>query len=561
LVKKLLRIFFSAWCTLAAAHVVQAQTVTTVTLYVNAQHPQASDSNLGTEALPFKTISKATAVALNNNKQHKGTNILIAPGTYRESINIPPDWQETDAPFTFEAIEKGKVVVSGSDVWTGWERQGSSSIYTHAWPYTWGEAPYPPYWEGNVVLQPIVRRREMIFVNGALLDQVLSAAAMKPGSFYVNETEGKVYIQSPAGVGMDTATVEVAVRSGILQVVTKQNVTIRGLVFTHDNTPMQGSAAKIDSCTNVLLEDNRFLWNNWGGLAILNGQGTTLRRNVASYNGVVGMEAWKTKQLVAEENETSYNNWRGVKGEFIGWTAAGMKILHLHNGVFRRHRSVGNQTGGLWFDTDCTDVLVEEAFLSENLTNGVFLEAVQGPLTIKDSTICHNEKVAGVFIANSRNVLLEKNIIYGNRDAQVLLSGEYEGTRGVKNWETGETLQLKSERWTLKNNTIVGLDSGPFVLKTTLSPASWEHFVATLTSDSNLWFNANRSDVFQVAGAILLDLKAWRSTTSRDLGSIFADPQFVDPAKHDFRLLPSSPLQNMAGWAMAPSVPGLLQIE
>jgi parallel beta-helix repeat protein len=337
---------------------------------------------------------------------------------------------------------------------------------------------------------------------------------------------------------METAVVEVAVRSGILKVVGKRNVMIRGLIFTHDNTPLQGVAATVDGCTDVLFEDNQFIWNNWGGFSITKGQNTTLRRNIASYNGGIGIGAWKTKQLLAEANETSYNNWRGAKGGFTGWATAGMKVLHLHNGVVRRHRSVGNQTSGLWFDTDCADILVEQAFVGENLTVGVFLEANQGPITIKDSTVCHNQKGAGVLIANSADVRLEKNIIYGNRDAQVLLSGEYDGTRDVQDWETGQKFQLKSERWTFKNNTIVGLDSGPLVFKTTLSPASWKHFVDTLTSDGNVWFNPNRANVFQVAGALLLDYKAWSSTTGRDVSSIFADPQFIDPAKHSFQLFP-----------------------
>ena len=557
--KKLLILLFAAVNILSATQSAHSQTAE-VTVFVNAQHPQASDSNPGTETLPFKTIRKAVAVVLENNWQRKGTKVRIAPGVYRESISVPPDWRETDAAMTFEATEIGKVIVSGSDVWTGWTRQGTSAIYARAWPYKWGLAPYPPYWEGNVVLQPIVRRREMIFLNGTLLDQVLSVAELKPGSFTVDETLGTVQLMPPVGANMDTAVIEVAVRAGLLKVTTKHNVTIRGLTFTHDNTPLQGSAVTIESGSNIVLEDNQFLWNNWGGLSLLEVSGGTLRRNVASHNGVVGMDAWKVKNLVAEDNDTSYNNWRGAKGGFYGWAATGMKIMLTHGGSFRRHRSVGNQTRGLWFDTDCTDIVVEDSFLGENLQDGVFLEALQGPITVRNSTICHNQK-GGILIANSANVALEKNIVYGNRDAQVLLSGEYSGARGFTNWETGLKLQVVSEGWTVKSNAVVGLDSGFMLLSTTLSATMWDRFVATLTSDSNVWFNPNDTNVFRIAGSRTLDFSAWRSTTGRDSYSTFADPLFRDPVNHDFRPQPGSPLFSIGGWPGIPSGPQALQIQ
>ena len=90
------------------------------TLYVNQAHSQASDQNPGSQALPFKTIAQATSVAVANNKNQVGTKILIGAGTYRESISMLKNGQETSAPIAFEAL--GTVIVSGSDVWGGWQR-------------------------------------------------------------------------------------------------------------------------------------------------------------------------------------------------------------------------------------------------------------------------------------------------------------------------------------------------------------------------------------------------------------------------------------------------------
>ena len=141
-------------------------------LYVNATHPQASDQNPGSQALPFKTIGRAAAAAVANNANQVGTQVLIAAGTYRESIALPKNGRETDAPIVFEAV--GEVIVSGSDVWTGWQRVAGDNVWAHAWPYRWGLAPIPSGWEPYVTLADIVRRSEMVFVNGTPLDQALS---------------------------------------------------------------------------------------------------------------------------------------------------------------------------------------------------------------------------------------------------------------------------------------------------------------------------------------------------------------------------------------------------
>ena len=102
-------------------------------LYVNRSHPQASDQNSGSQILPFKTISKAAAVAAANNARNVSTKIPIAAGIYREEISLPKNARETDAPVIFEAISE--VIVSGSDVWTGWQRAESANVFAHPWPY------------------------------------------------------------------------------------------------------------------------------------------------------------------------------------------------------------------------------------------------------------------------------------------------------------------------------------------------------------------------------------------------------------------------------------------
>ena len=231
--KTLAKIFFLTVCALMMISAAWAQTATDVTLHVDIQNPGASNANPGSEFRPFKTIQAATTAAMENNKGRVSTKILISPGTYRESIQLVYNGQETDAPIIFEAKAKGTVIISGSEVWGNWQRGSQSNIYVHPWPYKWGLAPYPAGWAGWVTLQPILRRREMIFVNGKFLQQVLTKRELTEGSFFVSESEARVYIQPWAGTNMTTATIEVAIQPHLFQANGKRYIILRGLTFQH----------------------------------------------------------------------------------------------------------------------------------------------------------------------------------------------------------------------------------------------------------------------------------------------------------------------------------------
>ena len=506
--------------------------------YVDGAHPLASDQNPGSQALPFKSINAAAAAAIANNTRNVGTQIWIEAGTYRESISLPKNGQETDAPMIFEAL--GEVIVSGSDVWTGWQRGTGGKVFAHPWPYTWGLAPVPAGWEPAVGLQDIVRRSEMIFVNGAPLDQVLSYSELQADRFYVDEKARTIYIQLSEGLNADQAIVEVAVRPRIFWAAGKTHIVLKGIIFQHANTALDEPAVRFYDASAVRVEDCQFRWNNWGGLGFGRSRNVTARNNVASHNGGAGIGTWKTNTLVFEDNHTSHNNWRGKKGGFTGWAVAGMKNLYTHGGIFLRHTSSDNQTHGIWFDTDCENILVSEAVFSSNLRHGIYIEANPGPLTIRNSRISRNRH-DGILIANSARVNLEGNIIYGNAASQIMVSGLYDSARPETNWETGAKRALLAEQAVWKNNAVVGTDTRQLLVSTTLSPALWGLFVNTLTSDGNLWFHPQNANAFQIAGGYRLDFKAWQATTGQDGNSIFADPCFRDPAKDDFRLLPDSP--------------------
>jgi len=511
------------------------------TIHVNNRHASASDENVGTEEKPLFSVTKATELAQRNNQKGIGTRVIVYPGTYRESIQVKGHPKDTDAAIIFEAKQKGTAIISGSDVWTGWQRDENNPIYSHSWPYKWGFKANP--WEQDkIALSPIVRRREMIFVDGKLLRQVLSMQELKSGSFYIDEKNATVYLSLAPEIKIGETVIEVATRSGLLKVDRKKNVTLRGLVFQHDNSTFGDSAVAVQNSSRIVMEDCRLHWNNWSGLDFQSSDYITARRNIVISNGGAGITVWKVKTLLFEDNETSANNWRGAMGKFYGWAVAGIKSMRVHDGIYRRHRSVGNHTRGMWFDYDNVNIEVDSAVLCSNFADGVNLEANQGPITISNSTICRNQYGPGIIGGHSEKVRLDGNIIYGNGRSQIRIVGG--PRRPSDNWESKQHMMLQIAEWRLRDNIIVGRDARQLLIE--LDDIGSTPFVKSLIQEGNLWYNPANTRVFKLLGKDM-EFADWQNLTGRDSkSSMFADPRRVYGDNLELELLPNNPWKNRA---------------
>lgn len=476
-------------------------------IFVNTQHQDANDSNLGFEIeRPLKTIGKASEVALENYQRGFHTKIVIYPGVYRENIKMDFKEKKERTAIIFEAKEPGTVVVSGSDVWTDWKKAPGSAAYVHSWPYKWGFMPGPS--QITQTFKPIVQRREMIFVNNVPMDQVLSLNELREGTFYVSEEESQVFLDMPRGLVLSKAMVEVAIRSDLFEVTRGNNIILRGLIFQHDTTGMStlGSAVHFLHSSNILIENCQILWNNWFGLRFTAVNNVTTSRNKANYNGGAGWVGWKIKNLFSDEDETSNNNWRGVKGNFLGWEIAGLKHHAVHDALYRRYKSIRNHTRGFWLDYDNERIKIEEACVCENLGDGMNLEASQGPITIKDSQICANQGYG--IVSGSSEVTLDGNEIFDNEKSQI--KHTFGSDRIVKNWETSKTLKVHGDNWTLKDN-IITADSNALLLD---FPGSAE-FLGSLVLEGNFWGKINNSDLFKVDKKSM-PLSEWKLITNQE---------------------------------------------
>ena len=524
----------------------------TQVVVVGQQLPQASDDNPGTAELPVKTLNRALQVAFAYNKQRLGVKIIIHPGVYRESITLR---QDTDAPLVLVSTEKGQAVISGADVWRDWQSTATPNVYRHDWPYTWGVTARNLAIPADRRFDDIGRRREMVFVNGYAMQQVLSRAALLENTFFVDEIGHSLYVQIAPGTSIAALNMEVSLRSSLLSADGVTKIVLRGLTFQHANTPYHTQAVRFDRSSHILIEDCRFDWNNWGGLHFEQSQNVTVRKSAANHNGAVGMDAGFGKNFLFEENETSYNNWRGASGGFTGWEVAGLKHLFIHDALYRAHRAVANLASGMWFDTDNVNITLVDAQIHDNMVDGLYVEANHGPITVHKNIICHNKRW-GVLIANSRRVTLEQNLIYANAACQLTERGG-RSVRTIEDSETKESVGLISGDWVLGNNIIVGTSETEKLFCSNQGgsedSASWSAFRRSLVSQENVWFNPHTQEVFSLPGGRQVSLSTWRGALGQDTNSLFTDPLLVAPLQHQFRLLPESPVPRKEKWEILDS--------
>jgi Right handed beta helix region/Abnormal spindle-like microcephaly-assoc'd, ASPM-SPD-2-Hydin len=500
------------------------ESLETAFLYVDAA--KGSDSNPGTAVLPLKTISKAITFALVNNRANIGTRVIINPGVYRESLTVNGSSSQTAMPMTFEAETNGTVFVSGAVQYTSWSPYGAKpEIYVNSWPNRWGFCPVD---SGTPPLeQPIVLRREMVFIGGVPMTQVLSLSQMLfPGTFFVDETAGLIYVWPPAGTNMSTADVEVATSPNVLNLSLLNGVVFRGLTFTYANS-CHGDAAVLvsGSASNVLLDSDNIVWNGGQGIILTIAANVTLMNSVANHNGAAGFNTDQVKNFLWQNITAAYNNWRGAQGAYYSWDSGGAHLFANHNETISGFKSIYNQTFGLHWDTDTENVTATNMVMSQNLY-GLVDEKGQGPLSVSNSVVCGSSKY-GFVLRDSEQVTLTGNTFYNNASAEIFLTG-VPGGQQVTNWETGQVYNLINQNLTLKSNVIDAVGASQQVFADgLLGGAEWISFQTTLNSDSNTWWNASNTTAFAVPvpqTVTYLDFPGWQTATLQDVHSTFSAP-------------------------------------
>ena len=521
------------------------------TYHVDCNHPRASDNNVGTQELPWKTVSKAAATL------RPGDTVIVHEGMYREWVH-PQRSGTKDAPISYIAASGEEVIITGADIFTAWQRvEDDRPIYKYApWilysvinppeqmeipgeglvnPWTWSRSPPDP-----------TGRQEQVVCNGKLLRQVLKMEEMEPGTFVSDIEGGVLYIWLPDSDSPADHMVEVSVRAccfGLKWGERVDYIAVKGFTMRYGHNK--------DGILNIIgnhwiVEDNTIEWSNVDGIW-LRGEGHIIRNNTMRYNGHSGMSCCKGVNCLLEGNKFLYN---GIKG--YPWVG-GCNIFQSRDIVMSDTVAIGNVGPGIWFDGDCRNCTVTRSLCMDNTRWGVYVE-ISGKGGIKlTNNICVGNGFddplarfgfAGIGIDYSEHCVVENNILVGNNAGLAIIMISPPRT---PIGQEGEKVSYYTHDNTVRRNIIAFNLDYQLVFHNPGGTPPLDPEKLHLVIDNNLYYGFKDRILVQYGSGWrpesenFTSLADWQGAHSFDHNSIFADPLFVDLERLDLHLKPGSP--------------------
>jgi hypothetical protein len=495
-----------------------------LTIYVNNNHPEASDLNSGlTPEEPLLSIQKALLISKNIPAR-----IIIYPGRYRSYLDI-----YSNKLLIIEAETAGEVFISGSDVFEDWIMEGD--IYYHDWFFNWGYFDDSDFCFGPCYMSDYQKRRELMFVDTHPVLQVLGKEDLIDNSFFVDEANNRIYLKPSIGFDPGNSIIEVATRgydmykqgrNGSLVMATVydgQGLVLKGLVFQHTANTMHQDALTVFETENLLVEDCIFQWNNGVGFEMEKCSNVTIKNVVIRHNGERGMGSWMGKNIHIKNVQIYGNNWRTNAPKMIAHDAAGIKIFGGNSNVILEDMKVfNNYCHAIWFDWDNENYIIKNSLIENNQEAGIMLEGSRKPAIVENCTIKNND--IGIKGYGHANVSVNNSVIYSNNH-QFSMGQDGRIVKEDSNWE------INSENWKIFNNHIIATEKDQvlFSFFEYLNPNSpstraSKEFFKTIQSDNNHYFHPTCEKQFPDGEHLTggqLTFSEWKRKTGQDKNSLW----------------------------------------
>lgn len=390
------------------------------TYYVEAANPDANDTNPGTAALPFRTVSRAATVL------QPGERVLIGSGIYRERVAPNNSGSGPDRMISYEAAPGANVVIRGSRVvttgWspsTGYRLPSSTSspriLRLDLEPFEF--AGYNPFGVSNVLadrkwlqpkpeeLRPYLLRRGLVFCDGQRLQQVemYRELALKQGAYWVEQNGLTLHVRLPGDANPAGHLIEVTTQEQVFAPRKEglSYIRVRGLTLEHAANgfpvPQRGllSTSKghhwiIENCT--IREANGvgidFGAQDWNAIPPDVCGFSIVRSNTVSDIGVCGVAAYRASSSLIQGNTIERIGWHDVE---LMWESGGIKLHHATNSLLQgnviRHLTYAP---GIWLDAGNRNTRVTGnviADLRDTVRGAIYIEVSQYPNLIDHNLI------------------------------------------------------------------------------------------------------------------------------------------------------------------------------
>ena len=422
---------------------------------------KGNDLNEGSEAMPYKTISKAVQFAL------PGDVITVHAGTYRERINPVRGGESDSKRILYRAAPGEKVEIKGSEIITGWKKE-KTGVWTVTIPNSFfGD--YNPYqdsifgdWFNN---QGRIHHTGEVFLNGKSfyekesLEKVINPVADQR----ITDPEGSTYTwycksdnhnttiwanfhqfdpnkelteisTRPTCIYPDKPGINYITISDfhISQAATQWGAPTAeqvGMIATHWNKGwiIENNVISNSKCSGITLGKERGtghnVWtedlgnvNNDGNIhyievtfrVLRNGWnkeniGSHIVRNNTIYNceqtGICGSMG---AAFCTIENNHIYNIW--TKRQFSGAEIGGIKFHAAIDTQIRKNR-IHDCGRGLWLDWMTQGTRVSGNLFYNNYSEDLFIEVSHGPYIIDNNIMLsanaiRNQSEGGAFVQN-----------------------------------------------------------------------------------------------------------------------------------------------------------------
>jgi parallel beta-helix repeat protein len=380
----------------------------------------------------FNTIAQALT------KLQPGDTLIIAAGTYRESIDLrQTSWHGKPASIAtrIEAAPNTHPIIKGSDLVNGWQRSTDNVYVKRQWPvnsqqvYVNGKALQQI---GGVIFGDFPLNAKHRFAN---LHQ--SQGGIWPGrkgkdladlideSFYYDSEAKVLYVKTTTDLTQGSV-VEVSTRPYLVFGTDINAVEIRGLTFDHANTTAVSQSGAITLIGNHLVLDNIVVEHADGSGIDVTGDDNTITRSRANYCGSVGMKVRGNNARVID-NETSFNNTRGFNK---WWEAGGAKFVGaggLQNSEVSGHRAYANNGDGIWFDWHNNNNRVHDNIAAYNAGMGIHYEASEKAFVYDNYLIGNTQR--GIYLPNSSQSVVAHNLVAANGMEGIVIVDERHAAR------------------------------------------------------------------------------------------------------------------------------------
>jgi parallel beta-helix repeat protein len=366
--------------------------------------PTGNDSNAGTELAPLRTVMAAVPKIPSNGAR----TIVLRGGVYHQSVKA-----ESNRSATIQNYPGEEVWFDGSVPVTNWSQSGSTWVAT-GWTAEFSNAmgSTAAFKNQFIGTNKLAADPDQLFVDGAALKQVGTAAEVVAGTFAVDDAANTLTIGSdPTGKQVRASDLVQAI------FLSGKDSVVRGIGVRRYANPFEtkGAVRVINTggtIENVVVEDVATF-----GLTV-SSPGKTIDHVTVQRAGLMGVGGNQADNSTVRNSIFSNNNTEGFKSEP---EAGGMKFGASRT-VTVDNVEANNNIGasGIWFDVSSHDITVVNSTANGNTKYGIEIE-VSGHGIIANNQAIGGEVGIILFDANDFKVFnndVGDNTLYGIKLAQ-----------------------------------------------------------------------------------------------------------------------------------------------